>query len=125
MFRMSLDVILEQDDRGRVTLSKIDGEVADRYLGRRLPDGSILLQPAVVLPTQALAALARLRSSGAHRPKSSRTVRAVLDEAGRTAPSPERVEVAREAAERRRSLGARSLEDLTPEEVQRLRNGTA
>lgn len=119
---MSSDVIVEPDDRGRVSLSKIPGANAERYIGRRLIDGSVLLQPAVVMTYQALVSLgkvqmARQRSaSGAPSPLSD-----VLDRFGRVAPTQAQLDEVRAHAAQRRAAGARMLSDITPEELTALK----
>lgn len=49
--------LLEPDERGRLSLARIPGENADRYLARRLDDGTVILEPVVVLPVRALESL--------------------------------------------------------------------
>ena len=120
---MTLDVLVEPDDRGRVSLSKIPGANVDRYVGRRLPDGSILLQPAVVMSHQALRSLLQVQSRASTGPRQSIPLGEVLDRRGRTKPSPERLEAARADMARRRAAGERSLADITPEERQALGEG--
>jgi hypothetical protein len=44
------DVLLDVDDRGRASLARL-GAAGKRYLGRVDPDGTIVLEPAVVLTT--------------------------------------------------------------------------
>ena len=50
-------MLLESDDRGRVSLARLPGENASRYLARRLDDGTVILEPVVVLPVRALQSL--------------------------------------------------------------------
>ena len=56
--------LLEPDDRGRVSLARLPGDNADRYMARRLEDGTVILEPVVVLPARAVDSLTRaLRSN--------------------------------------------------------------
>ena len=49
--------LLEPDERGRLSLARIPGDNAERYLARRLDDGTVILEPVVVLPVRALESL--------------------------------------------------------------------
>jgi hypothetical protein len=60
-------VILEPDDRGRVTLSRIPGATKARYLAHRRPDGCIVLKPAAVMTEQALESYVQARIGQASR----------------------------------------------------------
>jgi hypothetical protein len=50
---------VERDSRGRISLTRVVSEPADRYLAREEPGGVIVLEPAVVMS----AAQARLNAS--------------------------------------------------------------
>ncbi len=52
-----LQTLLEPDERGRVSLARVPGANADRYLARRMADGTVILEPVVVLPVRALDSL--------------------------------------------------------------------
>lgn len=118
---MTIDVIVEPDDRGRVSLSRLPGANAARYVGRRLSDGSIILQPAVILTEQALASLVKVHAANqAGRPK-SRPLREVLDRFGSSPPTQAMIDAAQDDAAHRRANGARFLSDLTPQELRSLR----
>jgi hypothetical protein len=60
-------VILEPDDRGRVTLSRIPGANKARYLAHTRSDGCIVLKPAAVMTEQALESYVQARISQASR----------------------------------------------------------
>jgi hypothetical protein len=119
---MSSDVIVEPDDRGRVSLSKIPGVNAERYIGRRLSDGSVLLQPAIVMTYQALTSLAKVQEAR-RRPTTGqpRPLREVLVQLGREAPSQAQLDEVRAHTARRRAAGARMLSDITPDELAALK----
>ena len=114
---MSLDVLVEPDDRGRVSLSKIPGANVERYVGRRLADGSIILQPAVVMTRQALTSLLTIQRTADQRSVSkTKPLGEVLKRHGRGKPSSARVETVRGELAERRSNGERFLSDVTPEQ---------
>jgi hypothetical protein len=119
---MSSDVIVEPDERGRVSLSKIPGANAERYIGRRLSDGSVLLQPAVVMTYQALVSLGKVQEAR-RRPLvgQPRELGEVLDRLGRSTLSDAQLDEVRAHAGRRRAGGARMLSDITPEELAALK----
>lgn len=120
---MSLDVIVEPDDRGRVSLAKIPGRNADRYVGRRLSDGAVILQPAVVMTYQSLTSLSaviRNRATGRMQGE-PRSLTDVLDRFGRPPLDEALINEVRADLARRRAAGARRLSDITPEEMASLR----
>lgn len=47
MFGMSQPVVIEVDDRRRISLGKLGQHT--RYLATELPDGTLMLEPAVLL----------------------------------------------------------------------------
>ena len=49
--------LIEPDERGRISLARLPGQNAARYAGRRLDDGTIVLEPVIVLPVRALDSL--------------------------------------------------------------------
>lgn len=59
--------LLEPDDRGRVSLARLPGENADRYMARRLDDGTVILEPVIVLPARAVESFARAARSNRSR----------------------------------------------------------
>ena len=61
--------LLEPDDRGRVSLARLPGVNAERYMARRLEDGTVILEPVVVLPARSLDSLAEALKS--HRARTS------------------------------------------------------
>jgi hypothetical protein len=122
---MGYDIIVEPDDRGRISLAKIPGVNAERYVGRRLPDGSIILQPAVVLTSTALESLLELQASPRPVPRSGRPLSEALRSRNVRRATDAELAVARQGVAERRARGARSVSDLTPEELSRLRGGTA
>jgi hypothetical protein len=108
--------MIEPDERGRISLSKIPGANAERYLARRLADGSVVLQPAVLLSRQALdslAALAQAKGSGA---RTGRPLRDILERVDRQPPTAAVIEQTKQQIEQRRERGARFLSDITAEE---------
>ena len=115
-------VLIEPDERGRVSLSKIPGVNAEQYIGSRLPNGSVLLQPAVLLPTAALESLVKLQDPSRRASRPGRPLREVLDRHGSTVPDDDAVEAVKAHLERRRADGARFLSDITVEERERIRN---
>jgi hypothetical protein len=119
---MTTDVIVEPDDRGRISLSRFPGPTAERYVGRRLLDGSIILQPAVVLTEQALASLMKVHSARTAGRPQGRALREVLDRFGSARPTEDEVDAALSGVAQRRASGARFLSDLTPAEVQAMRD---
>lgn len=44
-----MTILVEPDARKRVSLARLNVDLADTYLARVEPDGSIVLEPAVVL----------------------------------------------------------------------------
>ena len=123
MVLMSVEVLVEPDDRGRVSLSKLPGVNAQRYVGRRMADGSIVLRPALVMSYQALQSLLKVQSRGPAEERLGSSLREVLDRYGREAPSEAQVEAVRAEIAHRRSAGARFLSDLTSDEMTALRSG--
>jgi hypothetical protein len=119
------EIIMESDDRGRVSLAKLPGDNAARYVGRRLADGSILLQPAVVLTSNALKSLVALQASDRPTPRVGRPLREALDDRLVPRSTEEDVERARLMVGERRSRGARLLTDLSANELDQLRGGAA
>jgi hypothetical protein len=119
---MSSDVIVEPDERGRVSLSKIPGTNAERYIGRRLSDGSVLLQPAVVMTYQALVSLGNVQEAR-RRPLGGepRSLSEVLDRLGRSNPSQTHLDEVRAHTVQRRASGARMLSDITADELAALK----
>jgi hypothetical protein len=119
------ETIVEPDERGRVTLTKIPGASASRYVGRTLPDGSVLLTPVVLLTQRDVVALLDIARQPADRAP-GRSISDVLRDAG-VAPMDPAVaaERMRELNERRARTGQRSLADLTETELTALREGTA
>ncbi len=59
----SRTMLLEPDERGRISLARVPGELAERYLARRLEDGTVILEPVVVLPVRAVESLTRAMES--------------------------------------------------------------
>ena len=119
---MSSDVIVEPDERGRVSLSKIPGTNAERYIGRRLSDGSVLLQPAIVMTYQALVSLGKVQEARRRPPSGQpRELGEVLDRLGRGAPSQAQLDEVQAYTSSRRRAGARMLSDITPEEIAALK----
>ena len=114
--------MIEPDERGRVSLSKIPGNNADRYIARRLPNGSIILQPAVLIPTQALDSLVALQATRRNGKREGRALGDVLDRHNRSAPSDTRLAEAEADLAQRRDEGARFLSDLTDAERQSLQD---
>jgi hypothetical protein len=53
------DVIVETDPRGRVSLARLGVQGGHRYIGRIEPDGTVVLEPAIVMTE----AEARLRAN--------------------------------------------------------------
>lgn len=43
------EILVETDDRGRVSLARLGAEPRSRYLARTDPDGTVTLSPAVVI----------------------------------------------------------------------------
>jgi hypothetical protein len=118
---MTRGIIVEPDDRGRVSLAKLPGENAERYLAQRLPDGGVLLQPAVVLTAKAIESLLKLQSEPLDKSSPGRPLGEVLDRLGRRPLDPAVVESVQLAVAERRKRGVRSVADLTPAEIVRLR----
>jgi hypothetical protein len=107
--------MIEPDERGRISLSKIPGSNAERYLARRLSDGSVILQPAVLMSRQALEALATLTDAKGET-RRGRPLRDVLDRVDRSVPSAAVLEQTMQQIDQRRSQGARFLSDITADE---------
>ena len=108
--------MIEPDERGRVSLAKIPGENAERYIGRRLPNGSVILEPAVLVSQQALDSLATLQAAGrTHR--LGRSVRETLDRYGRQPATEAQLAAAKAVMGMREMRGARSLADLVNDET--------
>jgi hypothetical protein len=110
------DVLIEPDDRGRVSLSKIPGANAERYLARRLSDGSVILQPAVLMSQQALDSLAALAKAKRSDAPPGRPLRDILDRVDRPAPTAAVIEQTMQQLDERRARGARFLSDITDDE---------
>jgi hypothetical protein len=110
------DVLIEPDERGRVSLSKIPGANAERYLARRLSDGSVILQPAVLMSRQALDSLATLLETKRSDPQAGRPLRDILDRIDRPAPTPAVIEQTMQQLDQHRARGARFLSDITDDE---------
>jgi hypothetical protein len=110
------DVLIEPDERGRVSLSKIPGANAERYLARRLSDGSVLLQPAVLMSQQALDSLATLLEAKRSGAPTGRPLQDVLDRIDRPAPTAAMIEQTMQQLDQRRARGARFLSDITADE---------
>jgi HEPN domain-containing protein len=79
-------------------------------------DGSIVLQPAVVLTQQAVESLIKVHEARQSGPPTGRTLSEVLDERGRKELDADLVADVRGDIDRRRSEGARFLSDLTAAE---------
>lgn len=120
---MTIEVLVEPDDRGRVSLSKLPGTNAERYVGQRMADGSIVLRPAVVMSYRALQSLMKVQAASDRGRLPGKPLREVLDRHGRGTPSDAQTEAARVEIARRRASGARILSDLTPDEIAALRAG--
>ncbi len=74
MDAISKPTLLEPDERGRISLARVPGDMAERYAARRLDDGTILLEPVVVLPLRAVESLTRaLEANGRRRRGESST----------------------------------------------------
>jgi hypothetical protein len=122
---MVVELLLEPDDRGRISLAKVPGSTADRYIVRPLPGGSLLLQPAVVLSRQSVESLLKVVEARRDGPRRGRPLNEVLDRFGRPEISAERIAEIREHAAGRREQGFRSPADLSKGEVDALRAGSA
>ena len=110
------DVLIEPDDRGRVSLSKIPGANAERYLARRLSDGSVILQPAVLMSRQALDSLATLLETKRNDPQGGQQLRDILGRIDRPAPTAAVIEQTLRQVDERRARGARFLSDISDDE---------
>jgi hypothetical protein len=108
--------MIEPDERGRISLSKIPGANADRYLARRLADGSVVLQPAVLLSRQALVSLAALAEAKRSGARTGRPLRDILDRVDRQPPTAAVIEQTKQQIDERRARGARFLSDITADE---------
>lgn len=108
--------MIEPDERGRISLSKIPGANADRYLARRLADGSVVLQPAVLMSRQALDSLAALVEAQKGGAPTGRPLREILDRVDRQPPSAAVIEQTMQQIDDRRARGARFLADITADE---------
>jgi hypothetical protein len=117
------DIIVEQDERGRVSLARLATEGTTRYLARSLPGGSILLQPAVVMTKQEIESLlaAQLRQNQ----RAGRPLREALTSRGVKPASADEVETARRDVAARRSRSSLPTSELTAQALERLRPSAA
>jgi hypothetical protein len=109
-------VLVECDERGRVSLARVTSVRAERYVATVRADGSIVLEPAAVLPS---AVLSRLVAAEARRQvretngvaPTTRTVGELLGEQRRK-PSADAVVAAEERIVQAKAAGRRTLADL-------------
>jgi hypothetical protein len=115
-FGLMGSVIVECDERGRVSLARVASVRAERYVATARADGSIVLEPATVVPS---AVLSRLVAAEARRQvrdatgvaPTTRTVDELLGEQ-RNKPSAAALGAAEEQIGNAKAAGRRTLADL-------------
>jgi hypothetical protein len=109
-------IIVECDERGRVSLARVAAVRAERYVATSRADGSIVLEPATVLPSSVVSRLVaaearrQVRNAADVGPV-TRTVDEVLGEQ-RKEPSASALAAAEERIGAARAAGRRTLADL-------------
>jgi hypothetical protein len=110
-------IVLEPDDRGRVNLNRVPGQIASKYIAERNADGSIVLWPAALLTERALESYVQARISHATRPNDAPLLmlNEVLAKHGVQPPTPARVEEVRARLAGAEKAGRRTLADVMAE----------
>jgi hypothetical protein len=109
-------VIVECDERGRVSLARVAAVRAERYVATARADGSIVLEPATVLPSSALSRLVaaearrQVRDATGVAP-TTRTIEELLGEP-RNEPTAGALAAAEERIRNAGAAGRRTLADL-------------